>query len=294
MPRLPRLHVPGGFYHVTLRGNHREDLFDTPEDRAVLNDIVATSIAKYGARVHAFCWMTNHTHLLTQIGETKLGKLVQRITTHYSRYRHRKLRTRGHLFERRHGAWLIDSDTYLIALLRYIHLNPVAARIVSKADDYPWSSHRAYLGVEIIDWLTIDFGLSLFGTSIETARASYAQLVNGALYASEERFFDREPHPEDRRVIGGDTFLASLPPLRYQPKSRLTLDELSKQVCEQMNVSLDALRSKLRNRVLSNARAELAARALEGRVASLHEVGRFLGKNPSSLSRLLARRSVRM
>jgi putative transposase len=60
MPRPPRLHVPGGIYHVTLRGNHREDLFDVPEDRWVLNEIVATSIAKYESRVHAFCWMTNH------------------------------------------------------------------------------------------------------------------------------------------------------------------------------------------------------------------------------------------
>lgn len=132
MPRLPRLHIPGGFYHVTLRGNHREDLFDSPADRAVLNDIVATSIAKYGARVHAFCWMTNHTHALIQIGETKLGKLIQRIATQYSRCRHRKLATRGHLFERRHGAWLIDSDAYMFALLRYIHLNPVAARIAMR------------------------------------------------------------------------------------------------------------------------------------------------------------------
>jgi putative transposase len=57
MPRPPRLHMPGGFYHVTMRGNHREDLFETPEDRLVLNEIVATSTAKYNARVHAFCWM---------------------------------------------------------------------------------------------------------------------------------------------------------------------------------------------------------------------------------------------
>ena len=65
MTRLPRLHVPGGFYHVILRGNHREDLFSVAADRLVLNDIVAESIAKYGARVHAFCWMTNHLHALT-------------------------------------------------------------------------------------------------------------------------------------------------------------------------------------------------------------------------------------
>jgi REP element-mobilizing transposase RayT len=286
--------MPGGFYHVTLRGNHREDLFDVPEDRLVLNEIVATSIAKYDSRVHAFCWMTNHVHALFQINETKLGKLVQRIGTQYSRYRHRKLKTRGHLFERRHGAWLIDSDTYLLTVLRYIHLNPVSARMVERAEDYPWSSHRAYLGMEVVQWLTVDFGLNIFGTTIEAARASYAKLVCGDLYASEERFFEREPHPEDPRVIGSDKFLSSLRAAPFRPRSRLTLEELAKLVCEQKSVSLDDLRSPIKARVLSSARAELATRALEGRLASLHEVARFLGRNPSSISRLLSRRRVRM
>ncbi|HTE43525.1 MAG TPA: transposase [Steroidobacteraceae bacterium] len=294
MPRLPRLHVPGGFYHVTLRGNHREDIFDTPEDRVVLNNIVAESIAKYGVRVHAFCWMTNHTHTLYQIGDTRLGKLVQRITTQYSRYRHKKLVTRGHLFEKRHGAWIVDTDAYMLALLRYIHLNPVSAGMVTRADHYAWSSHRAYLGLEAVPWLTIDLGLSMFGSTIDVARSSYSKLVHGELYASEERLFEREVHPEDPRVIGGDKFLATLAPYRFVPKSRLTLDQLASLVCEQMSVSLADLRSPFRGRTRANARAELAARALEGRIASLHEVGRFLDKNPSSLSRLLDRRRRRM
>ena len=134
MPRLPRLHVPGGFYHVILRGNHREDLFATREDRLVLNEIVAESIARCEARVHAFCWMTNHLHALVQIGATPLGKLVQRIATRYSRYRHRALHTTGHLFERRHRAWLVEADAYFVALLRYIHLNPVSAGMVGHAE----------------------------------------------------------------------------------------------------------------------------------------------------------------
>ena len=228
-----------------------------------------------------------------QIGETKLGKLVQRITTQYSRYRHRKLNTRGHLFERRHGAWLVDSDAYMFALLRYIHLNPVSARIVSSAEDYRWSSHRAYLGLEAIPWLTVDFGLSLFGTTIESARASYAKLVNGELYASEERFFEREVHPDDPRVIGDDGFLASLPPLRVKTKSRLTLEETAKLICEQWKVSIEDLRSRSKVPHLVDARAELAHHALEGRIASLREVGLYLNRDHSSLSRLVARRTGR-
>lgn len=140
MPRLPRLHVPGGCYHVILRGNHREALFACDNDRLVLNDIVADVIEKQQTRVHAFCWMTNHLHALAQVGDAPLGATMQRIAKRYSRSRHRQLRTTGHLFERRYKAWLVDADVYFIALLRYIHLNPVKAHTVTTPDDYPWSS----------------------------------------------------------------------------------------------------------------------------------------------------------
>ena len=146
MPRLPRLHVAGGFYHVTLRGNHREPLFGSDSDRRVLNSIVAESIERDRARVHIVCWMTNHLHLLMQVADAPLGKVMQRIAMRYSRYRHRRLKTTGHLFERRYQAKLVDMDSYAIALLRYIHLNPVVASIVPDPAEYPWSSYRAYLG----------------------------------------------------------------------------------------------------------------------------------------------------
>ena len=288
MPRLPRLHVPGGCYHVILRGNHREDIFSVANDRLVLNDIVAESIAKYAARVHAFCWMTNHLHALVQISETPLGKLMQRIATHYSRYRHRQLRTTGHLFERRYRAWLVEADAYFIALLRYIHLNPVAARMVRTADDYAWSSHRAYAGVEVMPWLSIDFGLSLFGSTVSSARANYRMLMSGELYASEERLLD-DTHPDDPRVLGGDRFLSSLPPPRINPKSRLTLDELVKLVSEQMSVSIDDIKSPSKCQKLSRARAEIARRAVQGRIASLNEMARYMDRHPSSICRLLER-----
>lgn len=131
MPRLPRLHVPGGFYHVILRGNHRENIFSNVDDQLALNAIVAEAIEKYHARVHAFYWMSNHQHAFLQIHQIKVGKVVQRIAMRYSRYRHKKLRTTGHLFERRHRAFLVDADTYFLTLLRYIHLNPVEACMVA-------------------------------------------------------------------------------------------------------------------------------------------------------------------
>ena len=79
MPRPPRLHVPGGFYHVVLRGNHREALFSTAADRGVLNEIVADAAERSRTHVHAFCWMSNHLHTLLQVADEPLGAIMQRI-----------------------------------------------------------------------------------------------------------------------------------------------------------------------------------------------------------------------
>src|SRR5712672_2821384 len=147
MPRPPRLHVPGGCYHVVLRGNHREALFDAPADRYSLNEIVIDVLQRFDARLHAYCWMTNHLHALVQIGDLPLGKIMQRITMRFSRHRHKALRTTGHLFERRYKAWLVDVDSYFLTLVRYIHLNPVEAGMVRDPAEYLYSSHRAYLGL---------------------------------------------------------------------------------------------------------------------------------------------------
>ena len=104
MPRPSRVHVPDGFYHVVLRGNHREILFGSGADRQVLNDIVADVVRSHGARVHGFCWMSNHLHALLQVADSPLGKTMQRIAMRYARHRHKSLQTIGHLFERRSGA----------------------------------------------------------------------------------------------------------------------------------------------------------------------------------------------
>jgi REP element-mobilizing transposase RayT len=112
-------------------GNHREPLFGSDADRDALNDIVADVLARVLSRIHAFCWMTNHLHALIQVSDQPLGKTMQRICMRYSRYRHKRLRTTGHLIERRYKAKLVDVDEYFLTLLRYIHMNPVKAHVVS-------------------------------------------------------------------------------------------------------------------------------------------------------------------
>jgi REP element-mobilizing transposase RayT len=281
--------VPGACYHVILRGNHRETLFGSPLDRQVLNDIVADVIQRFGIRIHAFCWMSNHLHALVQIAERPLGAIVQRIAMRYSRYRHKAMRTTGHLFERRHKAKLVDIDAYFLTLLRYVHLNPVKARIVADPAEYPWSSHRAYLGTESISWLTTDFGLSLFSTDPQQARAAYEQFVLQSAVDDENLNLDDESHPEDSRVLGTDTFINNIPFIPYKPRSPLTLEQLAESLCTQHSVSLPLLRSASRARHLAPIRILLTTQAIEQRIATLCDVARYLHRDPSSLTKLLAR-----
>lgn len=286
MPRPPRLHVPGGCYHVILRGNHRKDLFASESDRDVLNRIVADSLVQCQARLHAFCWMTNHLHALIQIHEQPLGKLMQRIAGRYSKHRHRRLRTTGHSFERRYKAWLIDVDSYFVTLLRYIHLNPVKARIATDASDYRWSSHRVYLGTESLPWVTSELGLSFFGSSIDQARSSYRRFMMQPLYASEERVL-AETHELDPRVIGTDRFMASLQTTPYRPKSPLTLEQLASEICRDHAIAVPELRSRLRHQLLRKARREFSRRAIHERIANVRQTAEFLNRDPSTASRML-------
>jgi len=285
MPRPPRLHVPGGCYHVVLRGNHREALFDAPADRYSLNEIVIDVLQRFDARLHAYCWMTNHLHALVQIGDLPLGKIMQRITMRFSRHRHKALQTTGHLFERRYKAWLVDVDSYFLTLVRYIHLNPVEAGMVRDPAEYLYSSHRAYLGLDSVSWITTEFGLSLFAADLARAREAYQLFVAQGV----DDDIASAVHPDDPRVIGTDRFLANLPFTLYKPRSPLTLEKLAATVAAQYNVSIQVLQSASRARVLTPIRVEFARQALAGRVSTLSDLAKFLHRDPSALTKLLTR-----
>lgn len=287
MPRLPRLFVPGGFYHVTTRGNHRKNLFSRPADRRILDGIVADALEATRSRLHAYCWMTNHLHLLIQVSDQPLGNFMQRIGTRFARAIQRQVPTTGHLFENRYHALLVDVDTYFLELLRYIHLNPVRARMVEGPDEYRWSSHGAFTGRRPQSWVTTDFGLSMFHRELATARRLYSQFVHeGGGLKSDPTL--HEGHPKEKRVLGDDTFLSRLD-VPLKPKNRtLTLEALALQFCVEVGVSLDDVRSRSQSVRLSRVRGLIGSQAIEQHIASLSEVARYLNRSASALSRAIS------
>ncbi len=288
MPRRPRLHVRGGFYHVTLRGNHRQAIFFQAADRARLDQIVAESLQLLSARLHAYCWMTNHMHLLVQVSDEPLGKLILRIAGKYARMVQLAMKTTGHLFERRHHAVLVDSDKYLLTLIRYIHLNPVRARLAAKPGDYAWTSHHEYAGNRCKPWVTTSVGLDMLSADPRAARLKYLQLLdsddNLRWGAGQLRLNQDNP-----LVLGDDSFLARIKAPDWSPRKWKNLDELLAECCRRFQVTAHDLASPSRNRYLSTARAWLSKEAVAGRIATATAVARILGRTETAIRRLVER-----
>lgn len=288
MARPLRLHVPGGFYHVTLRGNHRQAIFFTRNDRALLDRVVAQVTTKLGARVHAYCWMTNHLHLLVQVSEAPLGRVVMRVASAYARTVQARLATTGHLFERRYHAVLVDADHYLLTLVRYIHLNPVRAGLVSDPAAYVWSSHRAYLGTRACDWLTTQFAMSLLAPQPAAALARYREFM-GSPEPCRWGSGSLVPHRDQPQILGSDEFVARMTGNPCTPRPNKSLDELIKDCAERFETRPDLLTSPGRARELAAARAWIAHQAVEAGVASVCAVARCLGRTESALRALMSR-----
>jgi putative transposase len=288
VPRRPRLHVSGGIYHVVLRGNHRQRIFDTRGDRARLDEIVSEVLTRFGARLHAYCWMSNHLHLLPQVAEAPLGRLMHRIASRYARYYQARLRTTGHLFERRYRAWLVDVDGYLLELVRYIHLNPVRAGMVGDPAEYEWSGHLTYLSMRSQPWLCTNFVLRMFHDDAATAASAYRAFVLAGISGSHDASLYRG-HAQEPRILGSDRFIQTLARAPARPRSIRTLDDLAGTTCQAFGVSLEALRSPGKQRLLSAARRSLALEATEQRIASLSDVARYLHRSVSGIARLVER-----
>ena len=272
MPRRPRIHEPHGFFHVTLRGNHQRDLFAVAGDRSVLNSIVARVIDKYGVRLHAYCWMTNHLHLLVQAGADSLAAPMRQIACEFARRMQAKLQTTGHFFERRYHAKLVDADSYLLELIRYIHLNPVRGGLVESPSQYRWSSHHAYLGTRSEDWVTTDFALRMFSVDRARATAAYCSFL-ACEQAYEWSPAEDEPLRPPARVAFG---------LRERA-SRGTLEALIAEACGRFDVNPDSLSSPLRDAYLTKVRAWIAHQAKVRHIASMAAVARELGRDESTL-----------
>ena len=256
MSRKPRLYFPGALYHVMLRGNGGQALFFEHTDYHHFYKLLAEGHAGFDHRIHAFCLMNNHAHLAIQTGSQPLSPIMQNVSFRYTRWINKRQKRVGHLFQGRYKALLVDQDRYLLALIRYIHLNPTRAGIVKELAEFPWSSHAAYLGGKQPDWLHCDLGLSLFSSDRSEARKFYATYIHERRgIASEVNFKKGSTHPE---VIGEDHFLSSVfEQLKTKPHAPPPLEKIIQRVSEVYRIEEEQLKSAGQSRKFSEARADL-------------------------------------
>ena len=154
MARPLRIEFPGAVYHVTSRGDRREDIFTDDEDRHGLLEVVAQALSRFDAEALAYCLMGNHYHFVLHTRQANLSLLMRHINGVYTQAFNRRHNKVGHLFQGRFKAILVDRNAYLLEVCRYVDLNPVRARMVRKPEAWAWSSYRAHVGQAITpDWL---------------------------------------------------------------------------------------------------------------------------------------------
>ena len=129
-----------------MLGNARQAIFRDEEDRDTLETCLIDASDYYATEIHAYCWMTNHLHLLLRVSDEPVFKTVRHFASQYARQFNRKYQGVGHLFQGRHKRSLVATDAYLKQVTRYIHRNPLEAGLVEEPLEYAWSSYRAYLG----------------------------------------------------------------------------------------------------------------------------------------------------
>ena len=285
MARKPRLHYQGALYHTMIRGNAKQDIFFNDGDRLRFCLFLQEAIEKYHCQIHAFCLMHNHAHLIIQVSNIPLSCIMQNISFRYARWINTRTKRVGHLFQGRFKAILVDTDSYLTTLIRYIHLNPVRANLIPNIHATWWSSHRDYLGDTIYPWLTTEFVLSHFSSSKKEAMKIYKNLMCAEI--TEQDKIKLKTGIFDQQILGDKTFATKVlqathtsVPLRYSMNTHDVIDL----VCGHLNVSKKNLCGKSSARKYSEPRAIIAWLCKELNIATLTETSSLFQKTVSTIT----------
>ena len=292
MARPLRLDIADGIYHVIARGNERKRIFVDEDDRRFYLARLAGCSDRFDVRILAYCLMDNHVHLAIQRGATSVSRFVHAVHSCYSQRFNRRHARVGHLFQGRFKSFLVEKDAYLIALVRYIHLNPVRARIVSRPGDYLWSSDHQYRTGRSPSWLRLEPALAMLAPRLSVAIQRYKRLLNGG---AGETAYD-EAHPAARSIQGTDEFadrVLANASRSARRRCKWTLEDLVAGVANEYGVTVGDLKGRRRGQC-SEARAVAAYIGREEAGIPVARTAAFLGREESTLVRVALRLEDRM
>jgi putative transposase len=284
MSRKPRIHLPGGLYHVISRGNQRQDLFLSEIDLKRFLSFLSEYKIRYSFRLYAYALMKNHIHLLLEVGEISLSKIMQSILFRYTRYFNRRYEKIGHLFQGRYKAILCDKDAYLLELVRYIHLNPVRAKVVTGPEGYPWTGHLGYLGKAKDGLVDEDFVLGQFGRHKSLARRKYREFIMEEVDGEHEKKYYEV---KDQRYLGEESFVDRIEGQKREAENSaydVPIEVIAREVRKVTGITQESLYSLSRSREGALGRSIVAylARVVSG--SMIKDVARHFRRSPRVMS----------
>jgi REP element-mobilizing transposase RayT len=315
MPRQPRLDAPDTLHHVMVRGIERTQIFRDDQDRADFVARLAAGVEAGAWTVFAWALVPNHAHLLVRTGQRPLARSMRSLLTGYAGAFNRRHKRVGHLFQNRYKSIVVEEEPYLLELVRYLHLNPLRAKVVPDLrtlDRYPWTGHSALLGTVPRAWQDTATIRGQFAATARPAIRAYRSFIAAGLPAGPRPEFQgggllrsqggwaavaalrrgREAYQGDERILGSSAFvegyrraLAAAAPVAR----RIALDTLRARVCREVGIPPTALAGGGRTPALTRARAGLAYLWVEVLGRSGRALAPTLGVHPSAIPKAARR-----
>lgn len=271
MSRPLRIEFAGALYHVTSRGDHREAIFLCDDDRLDWLEVLSKVCARFNWVVHAYCQMNNHYHLLLETAEANLSKGMRQLNGVYTQRFNRRHGLSGHLFQGRYKAILVQKESYLFELTRYVELNPLRAKMVDSLEGWRWSSYHFFTGVETPPpWLDTEWLLDQFGAQRSDAIKGYRKFVMAGKELS-------SPWEKIRYqlLLGDDAFVEC----HRQVNDSGMLREISKSHRRSQALTLDEYQLRYPKRDEAMALAYLSG------AYSMANIGKYFGVHYMTVSR---------
>jgi REP element-mobilizing transposase RayT len=229
MSRPLRLEFPGGLYHVTSRGDRRENIYLNDVDRYKWLELFSQVCQRFNWKCYAYCLMSNHYHIVVETVEGNLSKGMRQLNGVYTQHFNRNHQRIGHVFQGRYKGIIVDKDSYLLELSRYVVLNPIRARLVKDVSKWPWSSYKAMIGEQSIpEWLETGWLLNRFSVQRKRAIAKYKDFIRAGvglpslwtelsqqIYLGDEGFIKQMQNKLD-----ADKDLSEIPRAQHRPKAK--------------------------------------------------------------------------
>jgi len=276
MARPLRIEYAGAIYHITSRGDRREAIYLDDKDREQWLEIFGAVCERFNWRCHAWCLMDNHYHVVVETIDGNLSKGMRQLNGVYTQTHNRRHNRVGHVFQGRFKGILVDKESYLLELSRYVVLNPIRAKMVQQLMHWRWSSYRSMVGrAEVPEWLETDWLLSHFGKQRRRAVERYVEFVKAG--KGLESIWDEKKHPG---ILGDEVFIEAIYK-QYVDHGTVELREITRLERRSLGQSLEEYFNG------NSDRSECMAAAYKSGNFTLQEIADYCELHYSTVSRLV-------